>query len=82
MSGCVAPPSAVRSWTVACHCRLCWVAPTDVIHGTSAGEPTVSGPGPELPAEVATSMPAARALRNARPSGSLHGADAAELPIE
>ena len=54
MSGCVAEPSAVMSSTLACHCRLCWVAPTEVIHGTSAGEPTVAAPGPSLPAEVAT----------------------------
>ena len=38
----------------ACHCRLCGSAPTEVIHGTSAGEPTVAAPGPSLPAEVAT----------------------------
>jgi hypothetical protein len=43
--------------------RLCVVAPTDVIHGESAGEPTVSLPDPSLPADVATKMPAARAFR-------------------
>ena len=41
-----------------------WVdAPTEVIHGASAGEPVVVSSGPALPLEVTTLMPAARALR-------------------
>jgi hypothetical protein len=30
--------------------RLWWLAPTEVIHGTEAGLPTVLAPGPALPA--------------------------------
>ena len=60
-----------------------WVsAPTDVIHGASAGEPSVAAPGPSLPADVATKIPAARALRKPSVSKSSHAADGDGDPIE
>ena len=55
----------VRSWVL---------APTDVTHGTEAGPPTVSAPGPELPFEVATQTLASAANRKAMSAGSVRDA--------
>src|SRR6478609_6518627 len=62
--------------------RLCVEAPTEVSHGASAGEPVVAKPGPSLPFEVATKMPAARAARKPSVSKSSQDADGEEEPIE
>lgn len=53
--------------------RSCVPAPMLMTQGLFAGEPTVSGRGPLLPAEVATNTPASRAPRNASESSSFHG---------
>ena len=82
MSGRVAASVAVMPVTEATYLRSCVVAPTVVIHGTSPGLPSVAAPGPSLPADVATWMPAARALRKPTASASDHGFDAALEPIE
>ena len=62
--------------------RLCWDAPTDMTHGVPAGEPTVAGAGPELPFDVATEMPAARAFRNATESMAVQGSSGEVEPME
>ncbi len=49
------------------------VLATVVTQGALPGDPTVPASGPSLPAEVATKMPALRALRNASESGSPQG---------
>src|SRR5690606_31283027 len=60
-----------------------WVeAPTEMIHGASAGDPVVASSGPEFPFEVATKIPAARAFKNPTVSKSLHRAEGASDPIE
>jgi hypothetical protein len=41
------------------------VAPTEVTQGTEAGDPIVSGAGPELPAAAETKIPASAAPRRA-----------------
>src|SRR5262245_42248790 len=46
-------------------------APTVVSHGPPWA--AVAAPGPELPAEVLTLMPALNASRNARSTGSVYG---------
>ena len=53
------------------------VAATDAFHG--AVWATVPAPGPVLPAEVETKMPAPNASRNARLTELAHGLSAPEI---
>ncbi len=53
------------------------VAATDAFHG--AVWATVPAPGPLLPAEVETKMPAPNASRNARLTELAHGLSAPEM---
>ncbi len=70
--------------TAACLPLNLWLfAPTEVIQGKSAGDPTVASPGPALPAEVATKTPASRKASHERASTSLYGSGVGEEePIE
>src|SRR5690606_36896041 len=69
----VAPPSASIEVRLLRQCRS-WVRlPTEVTQGAAAVAVMVAAPGPELPAETATWIPAARALRKARVLRSSHG---------
>ena len=58
-------PGASVIVAVALKARELDAAATEVSHGTEAGEPTVSAPGPALPAELATKTPASDAPRKA-----------------
>src|SRR3954470_11748787 len=66
----VAPPSAVRCSTLLKK-RSDVAAPTVVTHGPPWSE--VPAPGPLLPADAATEMPAFVASRNAISTGSVYG---------
>src|SRR3954466_15749520 len=66
----VAPPSAVR-WTVDSKERSSVEAPTVVVHGPPCS--AVAAPGPLLPADALTEIPALVASRNASSTGSLYG---------
>src|SRR3954453_14904093 len=58
----VAAPSKVRA---------ALSAATDVTHGAAVGVPRVPGPGPSLPAELATKTPASDAPRKEISTGSM-----------
>ena len=64
-------PSEARSWRVVMKALGPYDAPTVVTHGPACS--AVPGPGPELPAEAFTSMPAAYASRKASSTGSENG---------
>ena len=66
----VAPPSAVRC-SVELNERGPVEAPTVVTHGPPWSE--VPAPGPLLPADALTEMPALTASRNASSTGSVYG---------
>src|SRR6185312_8600288 len=66
----VAPPSADRC-SVEANWRGPVEAPTVVTHGPPWSE--VPAPGPELPAEALTEIPALNASRNASSTGSEYG---------
>ncbi len=69
--GALSPPDmSIKAFT---NWRLWVTAPTDSNQGELAGEPIVAGPGPALPAEVATKIPASRAARKASESASSQG---------
>ena len=66
----VAPPSAVRC-SVEANWRGPVEAPTVVTHGPPWSE--VAAPGPALPADALTEIPALKASRKASSTGSVYG---------
>src|SRR3954447_7832756 len=72
----VAPPSAVRC-SVEVNARGPVEAPTVVVHGPPWSE--VAAPGPELPAEALTEIPAFQASRKASSTGSEYGCAPPEI---
>src|SRR3954453_10457868 len=72
----VAPPSAVR-WSVERNSRGPVEAPTVGTHGPPGSE--VAAPGPLLPAEALTEIPAFVASRNASSTGSEYGCAPPEI---
>src|SRR3954465_6032939 len=72
----VAPPSAVRC-RVEPNSRGPVEAPTVVTQGPPWSE--VEAPGPELPAEALTAMPAVKASRKASSTGSVYGEPPPEI---
>ena len=72
----VAPPSAVRC-SVEANARGPVEAPTVVTHGPPWS--LVAAPGPELPADALTEIPAWKASRNASSTGSAYGLPPPEI---